>query len=257
MYKALITDLDGTAIPLASNGDEIDKPTQDAVAKAIAKGYKIACATGRDWQYAQPVVQLLGLVSPCIIEGGTRIVHAHSGKSIWEKTFETGVAAELLALLKVAAGTGKLMSSSFDSFLPLESISEIPDDSRYLYLLGISEDLASTIAARITTEHLAIAHVTPSWFGDDLVDIHLTHSGATKEHAMKVWQEIEGIATSEIIGMGDSGNDMPIFNASGLKVAVGNATNEIKEVADYIAPDVESHALAHVINKFLLSGSSR
>ena len=53
--------------------------------------------------------------------------------------------------------------------------------------------------------------------------------------------------------MGDSGNDIPIFQSSGLKVAVGNATVGLKALADYIAPSVDQHALEHVIDRFLLS----
>lgn len=52
--------------------------------------------------------------------------------------------------------------------------------------------------------------------------------------------------------MGDSGNDVPIFQSCGYKVAVGNATSTLKELADYIAPPVSKHALGHVIETVLL-----
>jgi len=37
-----------------------------------------------------------------------------------------------------------------------------------------------------------------------------------------------------------------------LKVAVGNASNDLKAAADYIAPAQQDNALQHVIEKFLL-----
>jgi hypothetical protein len=40
--------------------------------------------------------------------------------------------------------------------------------------------------------------------------------------------------------------------ACGLKVAVGNAVEELKEIADYIAPPLEEDGVADVINKFVL-----
>ncbi len=52
--------------------------------------------------------------------------------------------------------------------------------------------------------------------------------------------------------MGDSGNDIPLFNAAGFKVAAGNATPALKELADYIAPKVEDGALEHVLQQFFM-----
>lgn len=40
--------------------------------------------------------------------------------------------------------------------------------------------------------------------------------------------------------------------ACGLKVAMGNAVKELKEIADFIAPTVEQDGLATVIEKFIL-----
>jgi len=40
--------------------------------------------------------------------------------------------------------------------------------------------------------------------------------------------------------------------ACGLKVAMGNATEDLKEIADYIAPTVDEDGVADVIEKFVL-----
>jgi len=45
-----------------------------------------------------------------------------------------------------------------------------------------------------------------------MIDIHGTHPGATKEYALKVWQEMTGVTKSETIAMGDSGNDIHFLN---------------------------------------------
>ena len=56
----------------------------------------------------------------------------------------------------------------------------------------------------------------------------------------------------EIIGVGDGYNDFPLLMACGLKVAMGNATEDLKEIADYIAPTVDEDGVADVIEKFVL-----
>ena len=63
-----------------------------------------------------------------------------------------------------------------------------------------------------------------------------------------------GINTHEIIGVGDGYNDFPLLMACGLKVAMGNAVEDLKAIADYIAPSVEEDGVADVIDKFILGG---
>jgi hydroxymethylpyrimidine pyrophosphatase-like HAD family hydrolase len=117
---------------------------------------------------------------------------------------------------------------------------------------SIKESVAVRISNRINEDYLAEAHFTPSWEGGSLVDLHVTDPGATKEYAILVWRQLEGVEKEETIGVGDSGNDIPIFHSSGLKVATGNATPTLKELADYVAPSVTENALAHVIDSFLI-----
>ena len=75
---------------------------------------------------------------------------------------------------------------------------------------------------------------------------------ATKQHGILEVAKIMGISTHEIIGIGDASNDIPLLMACGLKVAIGNATEDVKAIADYIAPTVEEDGVADVIEKFIL-----
>lgn len=252
MYQALITDLDGTAVQISSDGSDIDAATKEAVRSAINNGKKLACATGREWVLVKPVVRQLGFTAPCIVEGGTRIIDPQTEQTVWEKSLDAGVPAKILEIFKAEADHGVVMRSPDAHRQKLDDVDSVPDTLRYLYLLAVKEEVAVTISNRINASINAVAHFTPSWSGGSLVDIHVTHPEATKEHAIQVWQQLERVTKEETIGMGDSGNDVPIFQASGLKVAVGNAKAGLKELADYIAPDVTEYALKHVIDKFLL-----
>ncbi len=253
MYKALITDLDGTAVPLTSDGSSVTDSTRTTIQKAIKNGFKLACATGRHWEHAESVIKSLGFTAPCIIEGGTRIVRASTGETLWEKPLSEPVLNHILNIFKATAPTGMYMSSADPLQHPLETIPFVAGPTRFMYLVAVPEPATISILNQINARSEAIAHMTPSWEGGGLFDLHVTHPEGTKEYAMKVWHEMQGITQEETIGMGDSGNDVPIFQASGLKIAVGNATTEIKELADYIAPNVTDGALEHVINKFMLN----
>lgn len=252
MYTALITDLDGTAVPIGSNGSDITPGTKQAIAKAIQAGKKLACATGREWEIAESVIKALGLEAPCIIEGGTRIVDPESGKTLWNKPLEKGTSTSILKIFKSQSSSGVVMHSQDVTHVPLALVDSVPSDLRFIYLLEVPERIAIAVSSAINARLTAVAHLTPCWQDSDLMDIHVTHPQATKEHAVRVWQQLENISQEETIGLGDSGNDIPIFLSSGFKVAVANATANLKELADYIAPRVDEGALKSVIEQYLL-----
>jgi HAD superfamily hydrolase (TIGR01484 family) len=250
-YKSLITDLDGTAIKLAGDQGDVTQESQTAIQRAKEQGYKIACATGRRWSSTKKIVDTLGITDPCIIEGGTRIINPTNEETLWEKHLDVTALAAVLDIFQRESNEGLLNTLSFNR-KDLHSVSKVANDSRYMYLLDIDSEVAINICNVINSQAFAVAHMTPSWFGHGKLDVHVTHPEATKEHAIVVWQRIEGISKEETIGMGDGGNDIPLFESVGLKVAVSNATVELKRLADYIAPDQKDEALAHIIDRFLL-----
>ncbi len=252
MYKALITDLDGTAIALGGDGSQVDHQTQAAIAEAIKAGYKLACATGRDWQLAKSVIKALGFIDPCIIEGGTRIIEPLDGTTLWHKAMEPGAGRRILDVFKQHSPGGILITSADHSRPVVAEVQAVPEQLSYIYLLAVDLAIAEIIRDQINQSGDSIAHLTTSWYSDNQVDIHVTHLEATKSQAMEIWLTMVGVTSYQTIGIGDSGNDLPIFKSAGLKVAVGNATPELKQLADYIAPASTNYGLKHVIDKFLL-----
>jgi len=121
-----------------------------------------------------------------------------------------------------------------------------------VYLLGVPLEIGEKIVNTLSTHPEVIGHVTISWQGDQLYDVHVTHRAATKEHAIEKWREIVSVDKKELIGFGDSGNDIPIFEAVGLKIAAVTGTEAVLELADYIAPGPAEGGLEHIIAKFLL-----
>jgi hydroxymethylpyrimidine pyrophosphatase-like HAD family hydrolase len=57
---------------------------------------------------------------------------------------------------------------------------------------------------------------------------------------------------AEIMAIGDGANDVSILASVGLGVAMGNAPDEVKAVADYVTLDVDHSGVAAAINRFLL-----
>lgn len=100
-----------------------------------------------------------------------------------------------------------------------------------------------------------ISHKVTSWT-KGYFDIHITHAEATKKHALEILLERLHVHRDEVVAVGDSNNDLPLLEMAGLKVAMGNATEDLKKVADHIAPSVDQDGLTEVIKKFILRTES-
>ncbi|MEK9178778.1 MAG: HAD hydrolase family protein, partial [Patescibacteria group bacterium] len=88
--------------------------------------------------------------------------------------------------------------------------------------------------------------------GREFFDVYISNGSATKQHAVLKLAEILGIKTNEMIGIGDHYNDFPLLMACGLKVAMEDSVEDLKAIADYVAPSVDEDGVADVIEKFVL-----
>ncbi len=65
--------------------------------------------------------------------------------------------------------------------------------------------------------------------------LHLKHKSVNKGTGLVEVARLMGLRPEEFAALGDSANDIHMFNAAGLGLAVGNATPEIMAAADYVA----------------------
>lgn len=82
--------------------------------------------------------------------------------------------------------------------------------------------------------------------------LEMIHPQASKGKAVAYLAEQLGINLSDTMGIGDSGNDLDLITTCGIGVAVGNAIDELKDLADYIAPTNDDGGVAHAIERFIL-----
>lgn len=78
-----------------------------------------------------------------------------------------------------------------------------------------------------------------------------TAKGIDKTEAIKTALKPFDIKQEEIIAFGDAQNDKTMVMYAGVGVAMGNATDELKAVADYITDDNNSDGIAKALYKFL------
>ncbi|MBR3132792.1 MAG: HAD family phosphatase [Clostridia bacterium] len=106
---------------------------------------------------------------------------------------------------------------------------------------------------------LDVAHMSRKTIksGTEEVSVEYYYTEITNKDVNK-WTALEdllnrlNIKKDEVIGIGDNINDKELVEEAGLGVAMGNSSPQIKEIADYVAPDNNSDGVAEVIEKFVL-----
>lgn len=246
-YKVVVFDLDGTAVPNRADGMPSEKViTSVDEAKNIAS---ICAATGRTISYARPVLQALKLSSPCIISGGTQIVNPQTEEVLWEKKIEIDAIKAVLSIFE--SYPYRVSFSDEQDFYPTGE-AKTNKSEHIIYIMDIPKEMGGEMLQLLEDIRSVKGHTVRA-YNPDHVELHITHSLATKKHAIVELLDILGVSKEKVIGIGDSNNDIPLLQSVGLSVAMGNATEEVKAIADYVAPSVDEDGVADVIEKFVLN----
>lgn len=247
-YKALMLDLDGTTIPNQLNGMPSEN-VKAAISHASKKLY-VGAVTARPYIWAKEVLDVISFNAPCILGGGAQLYDAKAKKVVWKKSIPVDVATSICLTLKkkkipfLYPKRTTSLKTSYKIAFPKDGPIEIaiPD----LTQAQVENLLQEFEKFKMIAMHKVIGPKGNGFW------LQITHAEATKQHGILQVAEMLGIETHEIIGVGDSYNDFPLLMACGLKVAMGNAAPELKEIADYVAPTVDEDGVADVIEKFIL-----
>lgn len=76
--------------------------------------------------------------------------------------------------------------------------------------------------------------------------------GGTKQNGIDKFLEHYHIDLSETMAFGDGGNDIQMLEHVALSVAMGNANDDVKALADYVSTSVDEDGITHAIKHFKL-----
>jgi hydroxymethylpyrimidine pyrophosphatase-like HAD family hydrolase len=75
---------------------------------------------------------------------------------------------------------------------------------------------------------------------------------ANKGVAISELAKLLGVPLAEIAAIGDGGNDVAMFERSGLSIAMGNASPEVQQAADFVTESNREDGFANAIERFIL-----
>jgi hypothetical protein len=78
-------------------------------------------------------------------------------------------------------------------------------------------------------------------------------NGVDKGAAIQILAEKLNIHSSEIIAVGNAGNDLTMVQYAGLGVWVGNVEDELREFGDVVVASNNDHGVAEVVRRFILN----
>lgn len=273
--KLIAIDLDGT---LLDSNRELSEENYQAIQDAKAADIQVVLCTGRPLRSMNYLLDEIGL------KGENDLAITYNGGLI-QKT-KTGEVVHELTLDREDSLSVYEMATDFNlpvNFIDLDYIYEPPypkgRDSVYNKgVTNIPEDQALQFKA-VDIEKLPnpfkinkIVLSRPSEELDEIIpmipkqyheyfNIYKSQShilevlplNVDKGNAMRIVGEMLGLEKSQIMGIGDQENDFTLVEQAGLGVAMGNAIEKVKEVADYITKTNDENGVAYAIRKFALN----
>lgn len=277
-YKMLVTDMDYT---LLNKEKKVSGRNREAVMKAMEKGVHIVVATGRIYTSARVYAKLLGINTPIIASNGAIIREAafnnpkDTERTIYKQTLNGEAVKEMIRLshkydlfchffTEDTIYAEKLVNVSlryteWNKYLGGDDQVriKIADDIEkaivqqkvdILKAVVVDDDDEKIRCLRNDIERNGSVTVSQSMKGN----LEVMNRDVTKGNAVKKLAQIYGIDREEIIAIGDNENDMSMIEYAGLGIAMGNAEEALKKVADHITGDYQEDGVAEAIERFIL-----
>lgn len=263
MIRLVAVDLDDT---LLDRSLKISPRAKAAIQKAVDLGVTVTIATGRMYCSAAPYAKELNLDVPLITYNGALIKSGVSGETLYhcpvDAASTSGILAacrehrwhvqlywndelyvrerdeKALAYERIAGVTAKPVGDALYSMngeptkiLIMADPTEIPNIREYL--------------AGKFSESVSLAVSKPHY-------LEIVRKGINKGKALDILAGRLGIQTSEVMAVGDSGNDLDMLAYAGWGVAMGNATEVVKQAANAVTSANDADGVAEAIEKYVI-----
>ncbi len=268
-YKALVLDVDGT---LVGSNYEISPRVKEAIF-SIKDKILVSLCSGRCFDRIYKYVNELELTSLQISDGGGEIYDPVRQRAVYQKIIPQDTAEKIISDIKknkydyIVTQDSRyyldkpymdeeiLLRYHFSVDKPMPEISSIKEPRfTKITIVGVNKENEKNITEMLR-KYSEEVHFIQAAYGlvktTAQYSIDITQKSATKLTALEEYAKLNKINLSETVVVGDGYNDFPLLMAGGLKIAMGNAADDLKKIADFVAPGVEDDGVAVVIEKFL------
>lgn len=266
--KLIFLDIDGTLVSGLSSPSPL---AERAVRQARAKGHRVFLCTGRNLPIIVPEILDIGfdgviasagayveaagevlldsLLPEAVIQECLDVLHGQGLYCRVETREGIYTDPQMEALLRTASPDPRnaelvRMQRELESGLPVRTYAHYPRQGAYKLCFtatapGPVEEARKVLGDRF--DFVVYPHPEDSaCFNGELIPREVD-----KGKAMALICRRLGAAPEDTVAFGDSMNDAPILRRAGLSVAMGNACEELKALADAVCEDVDHDGVYH------------
>ena len=268
MIDLIAIDMDGT---LLDSNHAISARVKTAIGAARAQGVRIVLATGRPFSGIEEYLEELGLGGEgdyCITFNGAVIQNAAGTEVIAETTlgYDDFIYAEKVArdlgvhfhvlyersmMTPNADISSHTVRDAYISRTPLiyRSVEQVDPAWRFRKFMMVDEasvldraiaNLPPELTQRYTVVKSAAAFP------------EILHPEAGKGRALETLAAHLGVPAERIMAIGDQENDLVMLQFAGVAVAMGNAIDAVKAVADHVTTSNNEDGVGVAIERYVL-----
>lgn len=265
--KILVLDIDGT---LTTSSKNISPETKKGLMMIQERGHIVMLASGRPApgmrRYAKEL-ELEKYGGYLLSFNGAKIINCRTGEIAYQRTLPPFVIPQLYKFavkhgcgLVTYCGDEVICGTKVDQYIELESrINGMPVKQVNHFVDYIDFEVNKclmTAPIEKAEEYLKLLQDkfadTLSIYRSEPFFIEIMPKNVDKATSLNHMLETVGLTKDDVICCGDGYNDITMISYAGIGVAMANAREEVKAVADYITKSNDEDGLVDVIDKFIL-----
>jgi Cof subfamily protein (haloacid dehalogenase superfamily) len=268
-YRLLVIDIDGTLVDRHGNISPEDK---EALLDVRRSGLAVTLSTGRAMPACRGIIEQLALDGYHIFFDGALVSDPALGREVYARPVDRLTVVEMVEFarrhdvyLELFTATAffieretwatEIRRRFFDLEPKMVNFNDISPDERIIKAQIITASAEEAALAKEFCEHfdgrLNFSWAkTPAYPAVDFINV--VDPEVSKGKALLALTSHLGVGLAEVMAIGDGLNDIPLLATAGLAVAMENAPDEVREVADYITTDVDHNGVAAAVKKYLL-----
>lgn len=257
--KIIFFDIDGTLVDVEDR--TIPHSTVEAIRRAREKGHLLYINSGRPFCGLDPRVKELefdGFICGCglYIQVGEQVLfHQKLEKSVQRELVELVRRHDLQVLLEGAHHVYFDLSRPLVHFLEKEKV--------YYSDMGLDTDGAPDAPEAEFDKFVVWTYdgcgeeefirTVSRWFQvirREGTMLEMVPHGCSKGIAMERLMAHHGLGREDCIAIGDGANDLPMLEAAGISVAMGNSDPRILDKVDYVTAPLREDGIAKALEHF-------
>ncbi len=245
----IFLDIDNTVF----DGKEVPAKTAAALAEAKRRGHKVFLNTGRaHCIVTQDIIEAVkpdGVISAMgtsIFVGDKCVFSALMEKDDVDFLVKYG---EEIGVFTIIESVERLVSMKGPAFMGQNNFI---DKAEELYTAFPDMKVSKiSFMKKLPDEDVAMLRAKFPAVYSHSGYVEIPPEGCNKGTAIARVCEYYGTDVAHSVAMGDSGNDYDMVKFAGIGVAMGNATDDIKEVADFVTTDCKDGGVAYALEKLI------